>query len=454
MPNRRTRRTCLALAALCLFLASAAQPSEPSEPSDGTPVRTEIPAGTLASPRLQALRARIASGGREAVKHFWDETEQSGTPLIEALPAGDPGSGRQLLVTFLWRGDDVRGVILLGSLSNDAPLARLGATDVWYRSYKVRRDARFTYRLAPVRAHISLDVNDPHYDRQAVRATAGIDPRNPHRHPPAGEALLSVIELPDAPPRTWSIRNPGTPAGRIGREESFRSAALGGARPVSVYIPPGYPAGGEPYPLLIVLDGTAYRDLIPLPVILDNLIAAGRIPPVVAVLAGRLEAEERDTDLACNRAFSRFLAEELLPWARRRYHGTAAPARITIAGSSLGGLAAACAAIEHPDRFGNVLAQSGSFSWKPEAATRPEWVARRLAAGPKLPLRFSLDIGLLETWPPPAGGPSLLAASRQLRDVLRAKGYDVAYTEYAGGHGHANWQATLPEKLAALLGRR
>lgn len=413
-------------------------------------MRTETPAGVLASPRLQAL----ARGDGDAVKRFWADVEKSGTPLIEELPAGNPESGKQLLVTFLWRGGDLRGVMLLGSLSNDAPLARLGATDVWYRSYKVRRDARFTYRLAPVTARITLDPNDPQYDRQAVRAKAGIDPRNPHRHPPTGEALLSVVELPDAPPRTWSVRRLGTPAGQVGREESFRSASLGGSRPVSVYTPPGYQAGGEPYPLLVVLDGTAYRDLIPLPVILDNLIAAGRIPPVVAVLAGRFEAEERDADLACNPAFSRFLAEELLPWARQHYHVTADPARTVLAGSSLGGLAAACAAIEHPDRFGNVLAQSGSFAWKPDGAARPEWVARRLAAGPKLPLRFSLDAGLLETWPPPAGGPSLLDANRHLRDVLRAKGYDLTYSEYAGGHGHVNWQATLPEELAALLGKR
>jgi enterochelin esterase family protein len=174
----------------------------------------------------------------------------------------------------------------------------------------------------------------------------------------------------------------------------------------------------------------------------------------VAILAGRLEAEERDTDLACNRVFSRFLAEELLPWARQRYRATADPARTVIAGSSFGGLAAACAAIEHPDRFGNVLAQSGSFHLKPEGAVRPEWVARRLAAGPKLPLRFSLDVGLLETWPPAGGGPSLLEANRHLRDALRAKGYDVIYAEYAGGHGHANWQATLPEELVSLLGKR
>jgi enterochelin esterase family protein len=421
-------------------------------PSD-TPVRTEIPAGTLASPRLQALRARVQAGDRAAVASFWSEIEKAGTPLVEAVPGKDPAPTRQLLVTFLWRGAGLQGVMVLGSLTNDAPLARLDGTDVWYRSLLVRRDALFTYRLAPVRDRLHLDPNGPYYDRTKVRSTAGIDPRNPHRHPATGEALLSVVRLPDAPRSDWLGRKPGTPSGRLGAEESFHSVSLGGSRPVSVYTPPGYGTGGEPYPLLLVLDGTAYRGLIPLPVLLDNLIAAGRIPPVVAVLVGRLEAEERESDLACNRAFLRFLAEELLPWARQRFHATADPSRTTIAGSSFGGLAAACAALEYPDRFGNVLAQSGSFSWKPDSAVKPEWIVRRLAAGPKLPLRFALDVGLLETWANATGGPSLLDANRHLRDVLRAKGYEVTYTEYAGGHGHANWQETLPGALMALLGR-
>jgi enterochelin esterase family protein len=136
---------------------------------------------------------------------------------------------------------------------------------------------------------------------------------------------------------------------------------------------------------------------------------------------------------------------------RQRYPVTADPARTVVAGSSLGGLAAACAAIAHPERLGNVLSQSGSFSWKPEGAHRPEWVARRLGAERRLPVRFVLDAGLLETWPAAPGSPSLLDANRRVRDVLRAKGYDLRYTEVAGGHSHLNWQATLPEELIAVL---
>lgn len=430
MPLRRSISTALVL--VCLAI-----------PGRGDDLRTEVPLETVRSPRLVQLRnARRNGAGPAALARFWlDVAEQGGTPLVEPIP-GDP---RHVLVTFLWRDDGTtRGVLILGSIAGDARMAHLDGTNIWFRSYVLRRDLRFTYRLAPVDRDLVLDAADPRYDKGKIRETARVDPLNGNPHPPGAESLLSVAVLPAAPPQPWVERRPGTPQGRVVDSRV-------GQIPLAVYTPPGYRRDGGPYPLLIVLDGSAYRDLIPLPAILDNLIAAGRLPPVVAVLVGSLEAEERDRDLACQRPYTNFLAKEVLPWVRERYRVTAEPGRTVLAGSSLGGLAAACAALERPDLFGNVLSQSGSFSWRP-AGEPWEWVARQVEARPKLPVRFYLDVGLLETWPVEKTGPSLLASHRRLRDALRAKGYPVVYAEFAGGHGHANWQGTIADGLIALLG--
>lgn len=414
-------------------------------------LREEVPLGTLRSPRLVQLRdARHVGAGPAALARFWQDVTSQGTPLVEPIPGDD----RHLLVTFLWRGNEAtRGVLILGSIAQDARMERLPGTDVWYRSYILRRDLRFTYRLAPVERDLVLDNKDPRYDKGRIRETARIDPLNRRRHPPGGEPLLSVAVLPGAPPQPWVARRPGAPAGKVA-EDSIRSSALDGRRWIAVYTPPGYRKEDQPYPLLIVSDGSAYLDLIPLPAILDNLIAAGRIPPVVAVLVGRPEDEERDRDLACSRPFTQFLAGEALPWVRERYRVTADPARTVIAGSSLGGLAAACAALERPDLFGNVLSQSGSFMWRPEGDPAWEWVPRQIRARPKLPLRFYLDIGLLEDAPVEKTGPSLLASNRHLRDALQARGYPLWFAEFAGGHGYANWQGTIDGGLSFLLGGR
>jgi hypothetical protein len=40
-----------------------------------------------------------------------------------------------------------------------------------------------------------------------------------------------------------------------------------------------------------------------------------------------------------------------------------------------------------------------------------------------------------------------------LRDVLQAKGYDVYYMEFNGGHNYICWQGTLADGLPALMGK-
>jgi enterochelin esterase-like enzyme len=424
------------LGAGCLWLTVAAGCISGAEEPPAAPT-------TPTSPRLLALAAQVHGGDASAVEKFWEEIAKQRTPLVEPAPA----DANLALVTFLWRGDPgTRGVFLLGSLSGEALLARLDGTNVWFRSYTVRKDARFTYRLAPFRGAVPKEPGK-------IRETATVDPLNPRRHPPAGPPLLSVAELPDAPAQPWISRRPGTPAGVLKEGMTIKSAVLGGRRPVTVYTPPGYEAGaGPPYPLMIVFDGTAYRDLIPLPTILDNLIAAGRIPPVVAVLIGQLEAEERESDLSCNREFTRFLAEELLPWSRKGYRVTSEPGGVVLVGSSLGGLAAACAAMERPDLFGNVLSQSGAFWWKPEGDSEFEWLVRQFASRPRLPLRFYLDVGSLEARPG-VTGLNLYGANHRLEETLRAKGYDLLFAEYIGGHSYANWQGTISDGLIFLLKR-
>jgi tetratricopeptide (TPR) repeat protein len=51
-------------------------------------------------------------------------------------------------------------------------------------------------------------------------------------------------------------------------------------------------------------------------------------------------------------------------------------------------------------------------------------------------------------------GVSLLAANRHLRDVMRARGRELEYVEYAGGHDPMQWRSALPDGLVRLLGGR
>ena len=145
--------------------------------------------------------------------------------------------------------------------------------------------------------------------------------------------------------------------------------------------------------------------------------------------------------------------KELLPWVRQHYQVTNDPSRTVVAGSSYGGLAAAYAGLRHPELFGKILSQSGSFWWKPGDEREHEWLIRQFVASPRLPLSFYVEAGLLETWSSDEGlGPFLLVSNRHFRDVLQAKGYPIQYAEYNGGHDFTCWRGTLADGLLALLG--
>ncbi|HSS50901.1 MAG TPA: enterochelin esterase [Thermoanaerobaculia bacterium] len=403
----------------------------------------------LASPRLSALRKEVETGGQGALERFWQRLAAEGTPLVEPLEGDEP----ERLVTFVWRGcGEGRNVLVIVSPSDfeneegiaEARLSRLPGTDVCYKSRRMRADARFGYAFSVNDSLVPL-AKATEAEEEARWAALKPDPLNPHKAP---DPLASLAELPAARKQPWIVPRPDVPAGRL-TESQFRSEQLGNERIVRIYTPPGYDPNGKPYGLLVVLDGRTYTSDVPAPTILDNLLAAGRIPPLVAVFVANPSAEARGRELSCHPPFAEFLARELVPWVRKGYRITDDPARMAIAGSSLGGLAATCAAMKHADVFGNVLSLSGSFYWRPPGETEPEWPARQLATGAKLPLRFYLEAGLMED--KPRDGVSLLAANRHLRTVLQARGNAVEYQEFNGGHSILNWRGSFADGVLALF---
>src|SRR6185369_13825867 len=97
------------------------------------------------SPRLAALQDRLKSGDRGALDSFWKEIEQNGAPMIE--PATDSDS--EMFVTMLWRArEETRNVFVfrLGDVSK--PMVRLLDTDLWYKTFRLQKGARFIYQFA------------------------------------------------------------------------------------------------------------------------------------------------------------------------------------------------------------------------------------------------------------------------------------------------------------------
>ena len=43
---------------------------------------------------------------------------------------------------------------------------------------------------------------------------------------------------------------------------------------------------------------------------------------------------------------------------------------------------------------------------------------------------------------------------RNVRDVLLAKGYEVQYQMFIGGHDYLSWRGTIADGLMALIGKK
>jgi enterochelin esterase family protein len=200
-----------------------------------------------------------------------------------------------------------------------------------------------------------------------------------------------------------------------------------------------------------MLDGRTYLDSMTMPVTLYNLIAKGRIPPLVAVM---VHTRNRNLELHHYEPFVEFLDKELLPGLSAQYRITHNPEETIIGGASAGGLTAAFAAFRRPERFGNVLSQSGAFWWdRTGDDSGSEWLLRQYAARPKMKVRFYMEAGVMETSAAPDHPRlSILESNWHMRDVLKGKGYEVHYQEVGGAHQPVSWRGGLADGLIALAG--
>ncbi|MFS0697346.1 enterochelin esterase [Streptomyces nitrosporeus] len=406
------------------------------------PPRTARPDGPA-----RLARPGFPLPGPEGTEAFWATVREGGGPVVSPDPEGEAD---HRAVTFLWRGTPAtRAVQVLPNKLGDPRdpagnlMEHLPGTDVWHWTLRLRHDWRGTYDFY-VDEGDGPQTGTPGY-WQWLRTRRRPDPHNPRTLPRrwSGDPV-SYAELPAAPRAVdWQPR-PGVPRGRVAAHD-VPDRDTGGSRRVWMYEPPLPDGHTGDLPVLVLLDGEHWQPNLGVATLLDNLVADGRIPPLVALLPESVDADRRWADMTCRPEFAAFLADELLPWAAARLPVTKDPARTVVAGQSLGGLCAAHTALSAPGRFGNALVQSGSFWWPDGPGA--EWLTEQIGRGPRIPVRFRLSFGEQE-W-------VALPAARRLRDTLAAAGYhDATYHEFNGGHDYLCWRTELADGLVELLSPR
>ncbi|MGF1623436.1 MAG: alpha/beta hydrolase [Alphaproteobacteria bacterium] len=235
-------------------------------------------------------------------------------------------------------------------------------------------------------------------------------------------------------------------------------------RAVAVYVPAQYEPG-TPAPFIVVQDGVWFFVGMMVPV-LDNLIAAGELPPMVAIFvdpgpnAGATEGQRNHEYDSLSEDYVNFVETELLPRVEAETGVTLTDdpeGRATMGGSS-GGAAAFTMGWFRPDLYTRILTYSGSFTDLAPNADYPhgawEYHAHLIAESEPRPLRVFLqaseydfdmndDSSQRRNW---------IEANVAMADALEAQGYAYRYV-FAEGAEHVDYvvlEQTLPDTLRWL----
>ena len=217
----------------------------------------------------------------------------------------------------------------------------------------------------------------------------------------------------------------GIPRGRVTTHTLIAPGmVVGDTRKIHLYQPPTQ----EPSPLIIAFDGREYLKRVPLPTLLDNLIADKKIRPVaVAMIENSTMAKgsARMAEYAMNELTLLFVLTQVLPFAQKHLDLVSpkkVPGAYAVMGASMGGLMAVFTALRAPHIFGTAISHAGAFELWDERPFIFDLAALPMQNRP----RVWLDVGRLD-W--------LLGANRRMNKHLRAQKFVVEYREYYAYHG-------------------
>jgi enterochelin esterase-like enzyme len=181
---------------------------------------------------------------------------------------------------------------------------------------------------------------------------------------PAPIATATAAGSSDAPVLPTLVAVSHDSAGSSIDRASFASAALPGEGSFLVYLPPGFASTTQRYPVLYLLHGrnghaSAFLEA-GVQQSLDRLIAAGSIPPMIAVMVQDRDWRNNWRDIGTRHSAGYVVeVQELID---RMLPTVAGRAGRAIAGSSMGGFGAMHVALANPYRFSVVESWLGYFN--------------------------------------------------------------------------------------------
>ncbi len=331
---------------------------------------------------------------------------------------------------------------------------RVGQTDLWLAYTEFPEASRAEYKII---TNGKDWINDPVNQHTTFSGLTGTN---------------NVVTLDGFAVTDESDKRDNELHGALTDDLSISSNVLGYGINYRVYLPSGYESL-ENLPAIYVLDGNDFSDdrMGALPNILDNLIADGRIKPIVAVFIdsrepGNLQNNRREDEFLVHPIeHARFIADELVPMIDGAYRTDPHPDARVIIGVSYGGLSAYYIAASQSSVFHNLAAFSPSL-W---VLANPEYVAdpkqlegsqkmlqavdeHALACGgdtgfpcPRLPIKIFISAGLPD-WD--------VGDFRSLVRDMETQDYPVEFISVKEGHSWDNWRGLSDEMLIYFFGTK
>jgi enterochelin esterase family protein len=277
--------------------------------------------------------------------------------------------------------------------------------------------------------------------RFSVDGSTVVDPSNQAR--PA-----TMLEVRGTGPMITDLRP--VPHGAV-EQRWYASKSLETTRRAFIYTPPNYQRSSAQYPVLYLFHGaggddSGWTENGRANLILDNLIADGKLSPIVLVmpygyayppinpLAGGADAMKRQRS-----GFSRDLIEDLIPFVQANYRVYSDREHRAIAGLSLGGAQALGIGLTNLDKFSRVAGFSPALG----AVSSPEAGGLDFKALTADSKKYNDQLNLL--WIGSGTEDTLFNSIKQFSEMLTANGVKHTFKTNEGAHTWLVWRRYLNE---------
>lgn len=340
------------------------------------------------------------------------------------------------------------------TFSLKAPAARHVSVNGMGESLEMAQDTAGVWSVTS--APLKPDIYTYSFDVDGVRIT---DPANIYTARDIA-SVSNIVIVPGGNADLYAVQE--VKHGNVAKVW-YDSPTLGMARRMTVYTPAGYDAAGDKrYPVLYLLHGMggdedAWGELGRATVILDNMIASGRIEPMIVVMPngnatlaaapgengrGLYTPKGEDSRAEAGKFENSF--QEIVDYIDSNYLTYAEKSGRAIAGLSMGGGHTWRISMQNPDMFDYIGLFSAAVRWNGNGVSADENSANKA-----LTCQFATSPHLY--WIAIGKDDFLYDLNKEYRTMLDSMNAPYEYHESAGGHTWTNWRDYLVLFLPRLF---